>query len=275
MPPDSIDLNQSGRLGQGSKPSGDPNDRPPYCVSHLSHNVCAGLPAGNLNLYSIGPLDLVGGAFADPDSLANSLPTWSFDGSIDDDPSIFRTNFEMDMHANESTSVRDKAATESSESGGKEGSLKACPNSDCTFRAKTNRDVERHHLAVHERKALFFCEHQGCKRKGGWSRKDLRDRHVKIVHGRQRNLPLRSVTRTSTILSPRPESAGWQPLKPKEPAGAEAESLSREEALRQLYEERRMRLGVENRLQALRKDYEERDCMLLKILAGKVNLSQE
>ncbi|RYP36686.1 hypothetical protein DL768_010922 [Monosporascus sp. mg162] len=248
---------------------------PPYCVSHLSHNVCAGLPAGEPDLYSLGPLGLVGGSFADPEPLANSLPTWPFDASIDYDPSNFRANVEMGTHANQSTSVRDKAVTESSQSGGKEGSLKACPNSDCTFRAKTNRDVERHHLAVHEKKARFFCEHQGCTRKGGWSRKDLRDRHVKTVHGRQRNLPLRSVTRTRTILSPRPESAGWQPLKPKEPAGAEAESLSREEALRQLYEERRMRLEVENRLRALRKDYEERDCMLLKILAGKVNLSQE
>ncbi|RYP79041.1 hypothetical protein DL771_000019 [Monosporascus sp. 5C6A] len=275
MPPDSIDLNQSDRLGQDLKPSADPNDRPPYYVSHLSHNVCAGLPVGELDLRSFGPLDLVGGAFGDPDSLANNLPTWSFDASIGDDPSIFRVNFEMDMHASESTSVGDKAATESSESGGKEGSLKACPNPDCTFRAKTNRDVERHHLAVHEKKALFFCKQQGCTRKGGWSRKDLRDRHVKIVHGRQRDVPLRSVTRTGTMLSPRPESAGCQPLKPKEPTGAEVESLSREEALRQLYEERRMRLGAENRLQALRKEYEERDCMLLKILAGKVSLSQE
>lgn len=61
----------------------------------------------------------------------------------------------------------------------------------------------------------------------------------------------------------------------KGPAGTLEESLSREEALRQLYEERRMRLDAENQLQMLRKNYEERDCMLLKVLANKMNLGHE
>ncbi|KAL2683393.1 hypothetical protein Neosp_007863 [[Neocosmospora] mangrovei] len=189
---------------------------------------------------------------ADSYSVADILPTWSFEATTGNDPFTSRTEPETNPNANKSAS------------------LDSCP-----FRAKTKRDVARHHLAVHEKTALFFCEHPGCTRRRGWSRKDSRDRHVNTVHGRQRGSPLYSVARINTVLSPRSEYAGQESPEPTEPAGAPAESLSKEEALRQLYEERRMRLEVENQLQELRKRYEERDCMLLKFLASKVNSGQE
>ncbi|KAH8649601.1 hypothetical protein BGZ61DRAFT_542275 [Ilyonectria robusta] len=210
---------------------------------------------------------------------ANAPFTWSFDATNGNDPFAFRADSEPNTDMNKSTSVKGAVATESSESVGNRAILKACPSPGCPFRAKTKRDVDRHHAAVHQKTALFFCEHRGCTRKGGWSRKDSRDRHVKAVHSRQCDSPLRSVARMSTMLSPWSEHAHTRrdASEPelKVPAGTLAESLSREEALRQLYEERRMRLDAENQLQMLRKNYEERDCMLLKVLANKMNLGHE
>ncbi|KAI8717073.1 hypothetical protein NCS52_00781700 [Fusarium sp. LHS14.1] len=246
-----------------------------YGMFHMSHDACVGLPVGQLELSFGSTEDPLDGMLADSYSVADILPTWSFEATTGNDPFTSRAEPETNPNANKSASLDSMAMLETSDSGRKSSSLKACPNSGCPFRAKTKRDVARHHLAVHEKTALFFCEHPGCTRRRGWSRKDSRDRHVNTVHGRQRDSPLHSVARINTVLSPRSEYAGQESPEPTEPAGAPAESLSKEEALRQLYEERRMRLDVENQLQELRKRYEERDCMLLKFLASKVNLGQE
>ncbi|KAH6973867.1 hypothetical protein BKA56DRAFT_620058 [Ilyonectria sp. MPI-CAGE-AT-0026] len=246
--------------------------RPPY-------NPRAGLSTGQLDLFPGSPWDPVDGMLAGSYLPANPPFTWSFDATNGNDPFAFRADSEPNTNMNKSTSVKGVVATESSESAGNRAILKACPSPGCPFRAKTKRDVDRHHAAVHQKTALFFCEHRGCTRKGGWSRKDSRDRHIKAVHSRQCDSPLRSIARMSTMLSPWSEHSHTRrdASEPelKVPAGTLAESLSREEALRQLYEERRMRLDAENQLQMLRKNYEERDCMLLKVLANKMNLGHE
>lgn len=62
----------------------------------------------------------------------------------------------------------------------------ACNSSGCSYRATSRRDIDRHNTARHLRgpKDKFFCLEPGCARaRKGWSRKDLRDRHVRTVHG--------------------------------------------------------------------------------------------
>ncbi|PHH92840.1 hypothetical protein CDD83_4512 [Cordyceps sp. RAO-2017] len=114
--------------------------------------------------------------------------------------------------------------------------VRKCPHPGCPFRAKNNRDVQRHQLAVHDKSESFFCNHKGCSRRKGWPRKDSRDRHVK-THARER-----------------------EPSEPKDAAGI---------LLNPSYKEILLRLDqTEKQLRELQKRYQEREDRLLRALTN-------
>ncbi|KAJ2972324.1 hypothetical protein NUW58_g9207 [Xylaria curta] len=183
-------------LNQNPEDPASATQRSPYGVPDTSYNVNADLPLGQLDLSSFsGHWDSVDGIVANSYLPPNFPPHWPLGAAVGDDPctTLYGADKNKNMDVSQLGGGNIEAAKEELCESSKEAGRKVCPSIGCVFSAKTKRDVERHNLAIHKKAALFFCEYSGCSRKGGWSRKDLRDRHEKTVHGRQRNGKPRSV----------------------------------------------------------------------------------
>ncbi|VUC32752.1 unnamed protein product [Clonostachys rosea] len=226
----------------------------------------SGLPADQLGSFTGSFWGAAGEMLTSPYPLAANLSNWSFDATNGDNPLHFRNDFETSPSANELMGFGNPAIT--TEAGGTD-TPKACLKPGCSFSAKTNRDMKRHDLAVHEKAAPFFCTYPGCIREQGFARKDSRDRHVKHVHDRKRNSPVRSVARVNTMMGAASGYAVPEASEPAESGGVSLDSISKEEAVYLLNKEMRMRKALETKLREFQKRNEERDEMLMSMLSHK------
>lgn len=140
----------------------------------------------------------------------------------------------------------------------------------CSRPFKSQNDVDRHRSSVHDKSAFYFCRERGCRRSHkGFTRKDNYETHLRCVHkksskdtnqvkGQAANIfsqmDSRKETREEDNLEgyPREELTG---IVMKEREKFKMEELRRQE--------------VEEELKILRKRYEEREDMWMKLLITK------
>ncbi|KAK3939361.1 hypothetical protein QBC46DRAFT_409262 [Diplogelasinospora grovesii] len=158
--------------------------------------------------------------------------------------------------------------------GDEKGANLACPDLCCNYTTKTKRDVDRHFNAVHKKTPKFFCPVKSCKRSRkleGWTRKDLRDRHVRTQHNFERDSPPENMeavpgdspsvpleTLTSVAIDGEDDGMHDSPSSP-------LYSLGLDEMYALYKEERRLRMKCQRDLQRL----QEREELFFQIASGK------